>query len=491
VIAPNPTQEQPSRAKAPRAEEQDANLDLGATLARLRSAHRRDGAPTYAQRVSHLNALEHAVLSRKDALADAISRDFGNRSKHESIAAEVFVVINEIRFARSHLRDWMRTEARDVGLAFLPARAEVLPQPLGVVGVISPWNYPVQLALAPLVGALAAGNRVMLKPSELVPETTKVLGELLADAFTSDRVTMVTGGADVGEAFSKLAFDHLVFTGSTRVGKIVMRAAAENLVPLTLELGGKSPVIIGSGISARAAADKIMAGKCFNAGQTCVAPDYVLVPRGELGAFVAACEASVAKMYPTLASNPDYTSIISAGHFGRISTYVKEAKEKGVRVVEINPAKETLDPAKRKIAPTLVVDPPEELAVMQDEIFGPVLPIRPYDTLDAAIDYVNDRPRPLALYFVGYEESEAEHVIAKTTSGGVCVNDTMLHVGIDDLPFGGVGPSGMGHYHGHEGFVSFSKMKPILRQARVSGTALMRPPFGRAVELLLKLLIGG
>jgi acyl-CoA reductase-like NAD-dependent aldehyde dehydrogenase len=488
VNASTQSHEAASRTKASR---EGASLDLQETLARLKSAHRRDGAPSHEQRKGHLDALERALLARKDALADAISRDFGNRSKHETIVAEIFVVMNEIRFARSNLRDWMRTEARDVGLAFLPASAEVVPQPLGVVGVIAPWNYPVQLALAPLVGALAAGNRVMLKPSELVPETTKVLGALLAEAFPSDRVALVTGGPDVGEAFSKLAFDHLVFTGSTRVGKIVMRAAAENLVPLTLELGGKSPVIVGSGISLRAAADKIMAGKCFNAGQTCVAPDYVLVPRGEVGAFVAACEASVAKMYPTLASNPDYTSVISAGHFKRLSTYVTEAKERGVKVVEINPAKEALDPAKRKLAPTLVVDPPEDLTVMQDEIFGPILPIKPYDTLDGAIDYVNDRPRPLALYILGHDDDEIERVLSKTISGGVCVNETMLHVGIDDLPFGGVGPSGMGHYHGREGFDSFSKKKPIFRQASLSGTALLRPPFGRTVEILLKLLVGG
>jgi coniferyl-aldehyde dehydrogenase len=479
---PNP------HASPPRAKNE--NRDLEETLARLKAAHRREGAPTYAQRIAHLEALERALLARKEALCDAISRDFGNRSKHETIAAEVFVVVSEIRFAKSNLREWMRTESREAGLAFLPARAEVMPQPLGVIGIISPWNYPVQLALAPLVGAIAAGNRAMLKPSELVPETSNVLTAILADAFAEDRVAMVTGGADVGEAFSKLAFDHLVFTGSTRVGKIVMRAAAENLVPLTLELGGKSPVIVGSGISARAAADKIMAGKCFNAGQTCVAPDYVLVPKGDLGAFVAACEASVAKMYPTIASNPDYTSIINAAHFGRLSAYVSEAKERGVKVVEVNPAKETLDPSKRKIAVTLLVDPPDDLAVMQDEIFGPVLPIKTYDTLDGAIDYVNDRPRPLSLYFIGHDDDEIERVLTKTISGGVCVNDTILQVGIDDLPFGGVGPSGMGHYHGREGFASFSKMKPILRQARLSGTALLRPPFGRAVELLLKVLIG-
>ena len=465
--------------------------DLVATLARIKAAQRKVGTPTAGQRLESLERLENALLARKDALAEAISRDFGNRSKHETVAAEVYVVQSEIRHARAHLRDWMRPQPRDVGLAFLPATAQVVFQPLGVVGIISPWNYPVQLALAPLVGALAAGNRAMLKPSELVPHAAEALAALVADVFPPDQVTVVTGGPEVGEAFSRLPFDHLVFTGSTRVGKVVMRAAAENLVPVTLELGGKSPAIIGQGISARAAAEKIMSGKCFNAGQTCVAPDYVLVPRPLLGEVTAAFEAAVTKMYPTLAANPDYTSIINDRHYARLRGYIDEAKKRGVKTVEINPAKEALDPAKRKLAPTLLVDPPEDLAVMQEEIFGPILPIKTYELIDEAIDYVNDRPRPLALYYLGYDEDETETVIAKTIAGGMCVNETVLHVGVDDLPFGGVGPSGMGHYHGVEGFETFSKKKGILRQSRLSGSALLRPPFGKPLELLLKLLMRG
>jgi acyl-CoA reductase-like NAD-dependent aldehyde dehydrogenase len=469
----------------------DDEPDLAGILARMKAAQRAAGTPSANERVAALDRLEKALLARKDALADAISRDFGHRSKHETLAAEVFVVVSEIRHARAHLREWMRSQPRDVGLAFLPATAEVVLQPLGVVGIISPWNYPVQLALAPLVGALAAGNRAILKPSELVPETAAALAALVAEAFAPDRVTVVTGGADVGEAFTRLPFDHLVFTGSTRVGKVVMRAAAENLVPVTLELGGKSPTLVGKGISARAAAEKVMAGKCFNAGQTCVAPDYALVPREELTAFVAECEAAVGRMYPTLASNPDYTSIVNDRHYGRLRGYLDEARDRGAKVVEINPARETLDPAKRKLAPTLVVDPPEDLAVMQEEIFGPILPIKTYATLDEAIGFVNDRPRPLALYYLGYDEDETSRVVSRTVAGGMCINETMIHVGVDDLPFGGVGPSGMGHYHGQEGFETFSKKKSVFRQSRLSGSALLRPPFGRAIELLLKLLIRG
>ena len=465
--------------------------DAAAILARMKAAQRKAGTPSASARIAKLDRLEAAVLARKDALADAISRDFGNRSKHETIAAEIFVVLSEIRHTRAHLRDWMRPQARDVGLAFLPATAQVVFQPLGVIGIIAPWNYPVQLALAPLVGVLGAGNRAILKPSELVPETAAALAALVAEVFSPDEVAVVTGGADVGEAFTRLPFDHLVFTGSTRVGKVVMRAAAENLVPVTLELGGKSPAIVGGGISARAAAEKIMAGKCFNAGQTCVAPDYVLAPRAMLPELLKALEAAVTKMYPTLAANPDYTSIVSDRHYARLRGYLDEAKEKGAKIVEINPAKETLDPAKRKLAPTLVVDPPEELALMQEEIFGPILPIKSYGALDEAIDYVNDRPRPLALYYLGYDEDETEQVVSQTIAGGMCINETVLHVGVDDLPFGGVGPSGMGHYHGQEGFETFSKKKGIFHQSRLSGSALLRPPFGKPLEILLKLLMRG
>ena len=459
---------------------------LTATLARMKAAHRSQGTPTCTQRLASLDRLERALLERKDALASAIARDFGNRSKYETLAAEIFVVLSEIRHARSHVREWMRPQPRDVGIAFIPATAEVVLQPLGVVGIISPWNYPVQLALAPLVGVLAAGNRAMIKPSELVPETAEVLAALVADAFPPDQVTVVRGGADVGEAFSRLPFDHLVFTGSTRVGKVVMRAAAENLVPVTLELGGKSPVIVGGGISARAAAEKIMTGKCFNAGQTCVAPDYALVARAELGPFVAACEAAVAAMYPTLAANPDYTSIINDRHYARLRGYLDEAKERGAKVLEINPAKETLDSSTRKFPPTLIVDPPEDLAVMQEEIFGPILPIKTYGTLNEAIDYVNDRPRPLALYYLGYDEDESEQVVTRTIAGGMCINETVLHVGVADLPFGGVGPSGMGHYHGVEGFETFSKKKPIFRQSRLSGSEAPAPAVREAARAPLE-----
>jgi coniferyl-aldehyde dehydrogenase len=464
---------------------------LQGALGRMKEAQRNAGAPTYEERIRTLEKLERALLTRKDAVVQAISRDFGSRSKHESLVSEVFLVVGAIRHAKAHLRDWMEPEEREVGWVFLPASVEVRPQPVGVVGIISPWNYPVQLALSPLVQALAAGNRVMIKPSELVPETAALLHDLVAETFAEDEVSVVTGGPEVGEAFSHLAFDHLVFTGSTRVGKLVMKAASENLVPVTLELGGKSPTIVGPDYSAKTAADRIMAGKCFNAGQTCIAPDYVMLPAGTRDAFVDACKSAVARMYPTLEKNPDYTSIVNDKHHARLQSYVQDAKTRGARVVELNPSGEALESAARKIAPTLVLDPTDEMLVMQEEIFGPILPVATYQTLDEAIAYVNDHPRPLALYLFSHDKAATDRVLNETVSGGVTVNETMLHVAQDDLPFGGVGPSGMGHYHAREGFDSFTKKKPVFRQARVNTTGLLRPPYGKMVDRLLKFLLSG
>jgi coniferyl-aldehyde dehydrogenase len=386
----------------------------------------------------------------------------------------------------------MEPEAREVSWLFAPGRAEVRHQPLGVVGIIAPWNYPFQLGIAPLVCAIAAGNVVMVKPSELTPRTADMMATVLSEALPAEVCAVVKGGPEIGEAFSKLAFDHLIFTGSTRVGKVVMRAAAENLVPVTLELGGKSPTIVADEFKIEVAADRIMGGKLFNAGQTCIAPDYVLVPKGKVDAFVNAARAAVEKMYPTLKANKDYTAIINQRHWDRLTSYVKEAKEKGVKIVEINPAGEDLDRETHKLAPTLVLEPGDDLMVMQEEIFGPVLPIKSYGTLDEAIAYVNEHPRlrPLALYYFGHHEEGLDKVLEHTHAGGVTINDTMLHFAQEDLPFGGIGPSGMGHYHGREGFEQFTKKKPVFYQARVNGTALMRPPYGKTLDLVLRFLLG-
>ena len=473
------------------AEHEDATPDdLAAILGRMREAQRKSGAPSYEKRIERLDKLLKGLLIHKDDFVRAIADDFGNRSKHETLVAEVFTTIQTIKHCRAHLHEWMEVEPRPVSWLFAPARAEVVPQPLGVVGIIAPWNYPMQLALAPAAIALAAGNRVMIKPSELTPKTGETMAKLAKEMFGDDELVVVTGGPDVGAAFSSLAFDHLLFTGSTRVGKVVMKAAAEHLVPVTLELGGKSPTIVNEDFPIDVAATRIMYGKIFNAGQTCIAPDYAMVPRKQIDRFVDECKAAVAKMLPTIKSNTDYTSIVNPKHYQRLVGYLEEAKQKDAKVIEVNPAKEELSPDQHRLAPTLVVDPPAELALMHEEIFGPILPILPYDSLDEAIAYVNDHPRPLALYFFGYDDDATQKVIDQTISGGVSVNETLMHFAQEDLPFGGVGPSGMGHYHAREGFDTFSKKKPIFYQARLNSAGMLRPPYGRTIELALRFLVG-
>ncbi len=383
----------------------------------------------------------------------------------------------------------MRPQTRHVSMTYLPARARVRLQPLGVVGVISPWNYPFQLALAPAAVALAAGNRVLIKPSEYTPATTDVMKRVCEDAFDPDVVDVIPGGPEVGEAFSRLPFDHLVYTGSTQVGRLVMRAAAENLVPVTLELGGKSPTIVHDDYPVAKAAARIAWGKWVNAGQTCIAPDYLMVAEHQLPAYVEALTSCVRHAYPTLKDNPDYTSIVNERHFERISGLVEDAVAKGAHKVEIKPTGEELRPEGRKIAPTLLTGVNDGMKVMQEEIFGPVLPVLSYGTLDEALGYVNDHPRPLALYYFDRDRQRVEHVLQSTVSGGASINETMLQFGIDDMPFGGVGASGMGAYHGREGFENLSHKKSVLHQARFSAMGLLAPPYGEPIRRMLKMLI--
>jgi coniferyl-aldehyde dehydrogenase len=343
--------------------------------------------------------------------------------------------------------------------------------------------------MMPLFAALAAGNRVMLKPSELTPRTSEFMAEFLSGLFPSEQVATVLGGPEIGAAFARLPFDHLFYTGSTAVGRLVMQAAAENLTPVTLELGGKSPCILGEDAALPGAVDSIIHGKLLNAGQTCIAPDYVLLPEAKREEFINLAQQAVAKFYPRLAANPDYTSIVNDRHYRRIAGHVAEAKAKGVRVIELNPAQETLGADARKLAPTLVVEPGEELALMREEIFGPVLPLKTYRRLDEAIDYVNRRPRPLALYYFGTDKRQRDQVLARTISGGASVNETLMHVVVENLPFGGVGASGIGAYHGEIGFQTFSHRKGVFLQSRLNGASLLRPPFGRLAETMLKLLL--
>jgi acyl-CoA reductase-like NAD-dependent aldehyde dehydrogenase len=458
-------------------------------LSRQRKAFMHAGAPAFGERQADIRKLRDAVRQQAQEIAAVISADFGNRSVHETMVGDILPVLASARHVLKHLASWMKPKRVSVGLELMPGRARILYQPVGVAGIISPWNYPFQLAIVPLIAALAAGNRVMLKPSELTPRTSEFLAEFLSRLFPVEKVATILGGAKVGAAFSALSFDHLFYTGSTAVGRCIMRAAAENLTPVTLELGGKSPCIIGNDAVLPAAAQSVAFGKLLNAGQTCVAPDYALVPRARLEEFVGLIRQAITKLYPSLRTNPDYTAIISDWHYLRVTKLLEESRQRGVRIIEINPSNETLPPAGRKIVPTLMIDPPDDLALMHEEIFGPVLPIRSYDSLDEAIDFVNSQPRPLALYYFGTSKADREKVLNRTVSGGASVNETVMHIVVENLPFGGIGPSGMGAYHGEFGFQTFSHRKGVFLQSRINGTGMLRPPFGRAANAMLKFLM--
>ncbi|WP_341521724.1 coniferyl aldehyde dehydrogenase [Pseudomonas sp. G.S.17] len=453
---------------------------LSELLALQRKAFAANPMPTAGQRRQWLNTLRDLLSAEREALIAAISSDFSHRSADETLLAELMPCLMGIDDARKNLQKWMKPARRKVGIAFQPASAKVVYQPLGVVGVIVPWNYPLFLAVGPMIGALAAGNRVMLKLSESTPATGELLKRLFAQVFPEDLVAVVLGEAEVGIEFSRLAFDHLLFTGSTSIGRQVMRAAAENLTPVTLELGGKSPAIVSVDVPLKDAAERIAFGKTLNAGQTCVAPDYVLVPEDRVEGFVEAYRHAVLGFYPTLTDNPDYTAIINQRQLTRLTGYLEDATRKGARVITLYDQGQD-----RRMPFSLLLNVSDDMLVMQDEIFGPLLPIVPYNRIDQAFAYINQRPRPLALYYFGYNKAEQQRVLEQTHSGGVCLNDTLLHVAQDDLPFGGVGPSGMGHYHGREGFLTFSKAKGVFIKQRFNAARLIYPPYGKAIQRLV------
>jgi acyl-CoA reductase-like NAD-dependent aldehyde dehydrogenase len=455
---------------------------------RSRAAYDHHRMPTADSRRATLKKLEVLLRDNAAAIEQAISTDFGHRSAHETRMLELFPAFGALHDAYRHVGSWMKPQYSWASLWFLPARNEIRPQPLGVVGIIVPWNYPILLAVAPLAGALAAGNRVLIKMSEFTPKTGELFAHLIGNAFPADQISVVNGGADIAQEFSALPFDHLLFTGSTAVGKQVMRAAAANLTPVTLELGGKSPAIVGPECNIQEAANKILFGKCLNAGQTCIAPDYVLLPCDQVENFVAAAKIAASTLYPSLAANPDYTSIVNDRHRQRLAGYIEDARRKGAVVEDLH-ADNALLGAGGKMGPVVVTRVNDDMQVMQDEIFGPVLPLVPYDSLDDAIRYVNERPHPLALYYFGRDSSNIDRVLNETIAGGMSVNETIMHISQDDLPFGGVGPSGMGAYHGRAGFETFSRMKPVFHQAKLNGLALFKPPFGKRFDTLIKLLL--
>lgn len=453
-----------------------------------RSSYLAEGVVTNATRHDRLERAIKVLKDNEERLVDAMREDFGHRSEHQSLFTDIAASIGPLRHAQKHLSKWNRSEKRKptFPLNLLGAKARVDYQPLGVVGVISPWNFPVNLAFTPLAGILAAGNRCMIKPSEYTPATSEAMREAIAAEFHESEIAVITGGPQTGADFAGTAFDHLLFTGATSVARHVMRAAADNLVPVTLELGGKSPVVVGRSADMEKTADAIMAGKMLNAGQICLAPDYVFVPEEKMGEFVESSQKAVAKMFPTLLDNPDYTSVVNERHFERLKAYVEEAKAKGAEVIEINPADEDFrQQPNHKMPPTLIINPDESLAVMQEEIFGPIMPVKQYASVNDTVDYINAHERPLGLYYFGTEKDEEQHVLSHTTSGGVTVNDVVMHVAQEDLPFGGVGPSGMGAYHGYDGFKTFSHAKSVFTQTKlpVAEMAGLRPPYG---EKLMK-----
>ena len=454
---------------------------------RLKEAAAHDPFPPWTVRKRRLQALYAMLHDNGDQLAAAISADFGQRSPQETQLLELFPSLEALRHALRHGASWMRDERRATSLWFLPGSSRIVYQPLGVVGIIAPWNYPVYLAAAPLVAALAAGNRAMLKLSEFSPRTAELFDVLVRKIFADDEVVVVTGDAAYAAEFSRLPFDHLLFTGSTSIGRHVMRAAAENLTPVTLELGGKSPAIVGNDADLAHAAERIVLGKLFNAGQTCIAPDYALVPEERVEEFVVAAKNAVARLYPDLPSTTDYSTIINAQHFARLSGYAEDARTLGAQLVPLSNA--APDQQTRRMPPVALLGATDAMRVMQDEIFGPLLPIIPYRALADAIRHVSSRPRPLALYYFGRDNGDIDRVLRETQSGGVTINDVILHIAQDDLPFGGVGPSGMGHYHGRDGFRTFSKAKGVFRQARLNGMGLFNPPYGRRFARLVRLLL--
>lgn len=462
---------------------------LTGLLGRQRAALLRDGPPSLETRRANLTKLRRAVLGRKAALEAALDADFGHRSRHETAIMEILALTWGIDYLHRNLRRFMRRERRRVALPMRFARAHVECQPLGVIGIVAPWNYPLSLALMPLATALAAGNRAMIKPSELTPATSDAVAALVAQTFSEDEVAVVTGDATVGAAFAALTFDHLFFTGSTAVGRAVMRAASEHLVPVTLELGGKSPVLVDCGQPLDRVAADIAYGKLANAGQTCIAPDYVLLPERDVDAFVTAWGTAVASFYPHGPASQDYSSIVNEHHYHRLRGLLDDARVKGARIVETGLSPEHAKGRAHTLPPILVLNVHDGMRIMHEEIFGPVLPIVTYRELGEAIAYVNARPRPLALYYFGSSATNRTRVLTHTTSGGVTVNGTLMHYVQDDLPFGGVGPSGLGAYHGIEGFRAFSHRKAVFDVARWNGGALLRPPFGRLTDLVLAWLL--
>lgn len=430
------------------------------------------------------------LIDHAEDFAKVASADFGSRSREQTLMTDIMPSVSALKHARKHFEHWAKGEKRKptFPLGLLGAKAEVMFQPKGVVGLVAPWNFPVGMVMVPMAGILAAGNRAMIKPSEYTEQVSALFGELVPQYFDESEMAVFTGGPEVGMAFSKLAFDHMIFTGATSVGRHIMRAAADNLVPVTLELGGKSPTIIGRSADRKKAGDRIATGKMMNAGQICLAPDYLLVAREQEADIIESVKAGVKAQYPTLLRNDDYTSVVNGRHYERLQSYLADAREKGAELIEVNPAEEDFGTSNgNKMPLTIIRNVNDDMKVMQEEIFGPILPVMTYDDIDQAIDYVNRNERPLGLYYFGADKGEEKKVLSRTISGGVTVNDVVFHNAMEDLPFGGVGSSGMGNYHGVDGFRTFSHARAVYRQTGMDVAELsgFKPPYGKATHKTL------
>ncbi|MGE6238395.1 coniferyl aldehyde dehydrogenase [Aeromonas media] len=453
---------------------------------RLKQACQAHPMPSLEQRRNRLSALKGALLAHKQPLCDALALDYGQRSDYDSLVADILPCVMQINYSLKRLKGWMRPARRHPGLLLAPARVEVHYQPLGVIGIMVPWNFPVMLSLGPLIGAIAAGNRAMIKLSEFTPHTNAVLRTLLAQVFGDDEVLVIEGDAGLAAAFSTLPFDHLLFTGSPAWGRLVLAAAPPQLTPLTLELGGKSPCLIAPDMPLALAVERMIFGKSLNAGQICVAPDYVLLPRGQEQSFIEAYQAHFRRLYPKGLDSPDYGSIINGAQYERLTAWLAEAKQAGAQVHPCaSPAR---DDGARRLVPHLLTEVPGHCQLMQQEIFGPLLPLVPYDSIDEALAYIAARPRPLACYLMSLDPALQSRLIRETHAGGMAINECLFQVAADDAPFGGIGPSGMGHYHGHEGFLTFSKAKTVLRRGRFSAGTLIHPPYRRWYQRLMMAL---
>ena len=469
-----------------------ARDDMMTALGKQREAFTAARPEPLATRNDRLERCARMLLAHGEDFARAMSADFGHRSHEQSMLTDIMPSISLIRYSQKRMKAWSKPEKRHVNfpLNLLGARAEVRYEPKGVIGIVAPWNFPVGLTMGPLAQAFAAGNRAMLKPSEFTERTSELMAELFPKFFGEEEVAVILGGPQTGQDFCSLPFDHLLFTGATSIGKHVLHAAADNLVPVTLELGGKSPTILGRSVDVAKAAERIALGKMMNAGQICLAPDYMLVPEELEHKAIGAVQASVAQMYPTLLGNDDYTSVINRRHRDRLAGLVDDAVAKGAEAIVVNPGNENFEGSNgNKMPLTILRNVNDDMKVMQDEIFGPVLPVKTYSRIEQAIDYINAHDRPLGLYYFGEDAAERETVLTRTISGGVTVNDVIFHVSADDLPFGGVGPSGMGSYHGVEGFRSFSHARAVYSQPKIdlAKIAGLKPPYGAATARTLKM----